>query len=202
MAAQKKSRYWAFVVYPDSAPGDWQEQLQLTGLRCAISPMHDRDKDPDGTEKKAHWHVIACWDGPTTQSAATAITDRLNAPRPLALNSVRGYYRYLTHKDNPDKFQYEDAEIQHLGGFNPSDYIDWTRSEQEAFKREIMQIIRDAELYEYADLLELLSDSGAYDLLSVAMNHTILFRGYLQSRAHRIRPPDMAEVKKIDPRAS
>ncbi len=181
----KKSRYWAFVVYPESAPEDWMQILQLSGLRAAVSPLHDKDLNPDEQEKKPHWHVIACWEGPTTFSAAKAITDKLSAPIPVPLNSVRGYYRYFTHKDNPEKFQYEEADIIHLGGFDPSDYIDWTRAEVDAMKRRIIQMVRDGNMTEYADLLEILADSEAFDLLSVAMNNTVLFRGYLQSRAGR-----------------
>lgn len=184
---KKKSRYWAFVLYPESAPPDWKQILQQTGLRFAVSPLHDKDFNADEHEKKPHWHVIACWDGPTTFAAVKAITDKLSAPGPQALNSVKGYYRYLTHKDNPEKYQYDEMEIQHLGGFDPADYIEWTRSELEAFKRQIIRIIRDADLFEYADLLEMLADSDSIDLLSVAMNNTVLFRGYLQSRAGRWR---------------
>ena len=181
----KKSRYWVIVPYPESVPVDWQEQLQLSGLRVAISPLHDKDVDEDGTPKKPHWHVIVCWDGPTTYSAAKALSDMLCAPAPQALNSVRGYYRYFTHMDNPEKYQYSADDIKHLGGFDPSDFIEWTRSEHEAMKREVLHLIREADLYEYADLLEILDDSQKYDLLSVATNNTMLFRGYLQSRAHR-----------------
>ena len=38
-----KKRNWAFVLYPESAPFDWSEQVQLTGLHCAISPLQDKD---------------------------------------------------------------------------------------------------------------------------------------------------------------
>ena len=38
-----KKRYWAMVLYPDSAPQNWEELLQETGLQCAISPLHDKD---------------------------------------------------------------------------------------------------------------------------------------------------------------
>ena len=43
-----KKRYWAFVLYPESAPSDWKDILQSTGLVCAISPYHDKDINPDG----------------------------------------------------------------------------------------------------------------------------------------------------------
>ena len=38
-----KKRNWAFVVYPESAPSDWIEQLQQRGVVGAISPLHDKD---------------------------------------------------------------------------------------------------------------------------------------------------------------
>ena len=61
-----KKRNWAFVLYPESAPDDWIEQLRQTGLQCAISPLHDKDIDPTGEPKKAHYHIILCYSGPTS----------------------------------------------------------------------------------------------------------------------------------------
>lgn len=203
MPKNEKGRHWGCIVYPESAPVDWIDRLRQTGLRIAISPLHDKDIEVDGSEedKKAHWHVILCWDnGTTTYSIVKSITDKLNAPAPLLLRSVRGTYRYFTHKDNPDKYQYDEHEIQHLGGFDPADYIEWTRSENEAFKREVMRIIRDADLLEYADLLEMLADNEAFDLLSVAMNNTMLYRGYLQSRKGRLYVPPMTEGERREAR--
>ena len=46
-----KKRNWAFIVYPDSAPADWQEILRQTGLQCVVSPLHDSDLDPTGEPK-------------------------------------------------------------------------------------------------------------------------------------------------------
>lgn len=80
-----KKRYWAFVLYPESAPEDWKEILQMTGLSCCVSPLHDKDINPTGEPKKAHYHVILCYSGPTTLKCVKAITDQLNQPRPIAL---------------------------------------------------------------------------------------------------------------------
>ena len=77
------------------------EQLQLSGAQFAISPLHDKDLNATGEPKKAHWHVIAVYGSPTTESNVKSLTERLNAPKPIPLEQVRGYYRYLTHKDNP-----------------------------------------------------------------------------------------------------
>jgi hypothetical protein len=185
---KQKSRYWAFVVYPEGnppAPTDWVDRLQQTGLKCAISPLHDCDLDPTGTPKKAHWHVIACWDGPTTANVVKAITDALNAPTAQALNSVGGYYRYLTHKDNPEKHQYSESDIKTLNGFNVADYCELTRREVNDTKIRLIEFIKERNLLEYSDLLEILLRDGMALELDIAMNQTVLFTGYLRSRRHR-----------------
>ena len=125
MAAVKK-RNWTFVLYPESAPEDWREQLQKTGLLCAISPLHDRDVNPDGEVKKAHYHVILCYSGPTSYDVVKRLTDSLSQPIPQPLEQVRGMYRYFTHKDNPDKAQYCDDDISTINGFDIRDFVELT----------------------------------------------------------------------------
>jgi len=121
-----KKRNWAFVVYPTkeqldilnsrydgsdgygTLPDNWIEILQLSGLQYAVSPIHDKDENPDKTIKKPHYHVIVSYGSPTTYNNVKSLTDSLNAPIPQALEQIRGYYRYLTHKDNPEKYQYDE----------------------------------------------------------------------------------------------
>ena len=67
------------MVYPESAPSDWIEQLQQRGVVGAISPLHDKDLNATGEPKKAHWHVIVTYEGPTAQSVVERLTERLNA---------------------------------------------------------------------------------------------------------------------------
>jgi len=192
-----KKRNWAFVLYPESAPSDWMEQLQATGLPIAISPLHDRDLDPTGEPKKAHHHIILCFSGPTTYNSVKAITDNLGQPIPQPLESVRGYYRYLTHKDNPDKVQYSEADIQHLNGFNILDFAELTRSEVFQMKRTILSIIRELQLTEYSDLIFYLEDAGLYGEMEVATNHTIFFDAVLRSCRYKITKMDA--TARIDP---
>jgi len=187
MAKNVKKRHWACVVYPDSAPDNWRDILQQTGLQCAISPMHDADMNADETEKKAHWHVIMCWPGPTTFTVAKAITDKLYAPIPQALESVRGYYRYLTHKDNPEKVQYDERDIVCINGFNIADFIELTRSEITAIKSNLIKLIRQESIAEYSRLLEFLQDADMLTELDIASSNTILFNTYIRSRKYAIK---------------
>lgn len=182
MAKIVKKRNWAFVLYPESAPADWREQLQLTGLQCAISPLHDKDVNADGTPKKAHYHVIVCYSGPTSYNVVKGLTDSLNQPIPQALEQVRGYYRYLTHKDNPDKYQYSESEITTINGFDIAEYVEMTKSEVLAIKQELTNLIREKDIIEYQDFMDYISDNLDKSRFDVASSNTIYFNTYIKSK--------------------
>lgn len=176
-----KKRYWAFVLYPESAPENWREILQQTGLSICVSPLHDKDINPTGEKKKAHYHIILCYSGPTTFKCVKSITDSLNQPIPIALEQVRGYFRYLTHKDNPEKYQYDEKEITTINDFDIDNYNDLSVSQINAIKIELQKIIRDNNIFEYCDLLNYLLDNDLLSYLDVAQNNTILFNTYITS---------------------
>ena len=145
-----KKRNWAFVLYPESAPNNWLDLLQQTGLQFCVSPLHDKDLNADNTLKKAHYHIILIYDGPTTYNNVRQLTESLGQPIPQPLEQVRGYYRYLTHKDNPEKYQYDEKDILTFNGFSIKDFIELTTSEVMQIKKSIQQFIRDNEILEYS----------------------------------------------------
>ena len=61
-----KTRAWTFIVYPDSAPSDWRDIIDDLHIPWVESPLHDRDQNPMGDQKKPHWHVLIYSDGPKT----------------------------------------------------------------------------------------------------------------------------------------
>lgn len=182
-----KKRNWAFVLYPESAPADWREQLQKTGLPCAISPLHDRDMNATGEPKKPHYHVMVFYQGPTSYNVVKRLTDGLNQPIPQVVEQVRGYYRYLTHMDNPEKAQYAVSEIRTLNGFDIGDFVEMSKSEVTKVLRALMDYIRENDLTEYADLMDMTMCEGVPpDWFDVAASHTLFFTGYLKSRRYRV----------------
>ena len=114
------------MCYPESLPDNWQDILIESGVPFAISPLHDRDMNPDNTEKKPHYHIILNYDNTTTYNNVVRFLEPFNCPIPQPLESIRGYYRYLTHKDNPEKFQYDEAEIICFNGFDSSNFTELT----------------------------------------------------------------------------
>ena len=184
MADNTKKRNWTFVLYPESAPKDWLEQLKLSGLMAAISPLHDKDLNPTGEPKKAHHHVLLVYSGPTTYNAVSKFTASLNSTVPQALESVRGMYRYFSHKDNPEKYQYDEGEIVTVNGFNIADLVELTKSEVNEIKRNVLQLIREVGICEYAGLVDFLVDNELWAEYDVAINNTLFFNTYITSRRY------------------
>ena len=182
-----------------TVPDNWKQRLQLSGLQYAISPLHDKDKleDGSGKTKKPHYHVIVCYGSPTTYNNVKSLTDSLNSPIPQALEQVRGYYRYLTHKDNPEKYQYDEKEIQTGGGFNIADFVELSKNEITEIVFKLQSLIREQDLTEYEAFMDYVQDNCDRTVYDVASTHTIFFNTYLSSRRHRAaQPVKVIEVDK------
>lgn len=176
-----KSRYWAFVLYPESAPDDWQDVLIQTGLPIIISPLHDKDKNADGSQKKAHYHVILIYPNTTTFNSIKRITDSLNQPHPQYINALRGYYNYLTHKDNPEKFQYNENDIKSFNGFHKDDYFQLNPSDENEIYSKLENIIIEHEIKEFYHLIIFLKYENLIDELNFIRRHTIYFKEFINS---------------------
>ena len=175
-----KKRYWAMVLYPESAPPDWREKLQATGIQCAISPLHNQDVNPDNTKKKEHYHIILCYEGPTTFNNVNSLCESLNQPIPQPLEQLRGYYRYLVHKDNPEKYQYSQDLITTLNGFDVNNYLELTNDQVLSGMKVLVQLINDNDIFEYCDLINMVNEMDRiyYDL---AFKHTFFLTSYIRS---------------------
>ena len=181
-----KKRNWTFVLYNDSCAKDWQEYLTSTGVPFSYA-YHDKDKTEIGEPKKPHDHVLMCFDGPTTYNTMLDHAKRVGAANDVVqpVGSVRGIVRYFCHKDNPDKYQYPEDIIQCRNGFDPSDYFCMTVTQQKAFKRKVTSFIRDNDIEEYADLIDLLMDSDEGEMYDIASQNTFYFTQYIKSRRNK-----------------
>ena len=123
MATQKatdtRTRNFATVVYPESAPEDWKEILFTHCVPAFISPLHDKDINPTGEPKKPHYHVMLMFEGKKSVAQVEEIFSSINGVGCEVVKSVRGYARYLCHLDNPEKYQYDASEVTCLA----SDYL-------------------------------------------------------------------------------
>lgn len=182
----EKNRNWTFLIYPDSAPENWFELLQDTGLPFAISPLHNKDLNPTGEQKKPHYHCVVCFPGPTTYNKVNNdICQMLNSPIPKRVLSIVGIYRYFTHKDNPEKYQYNEEDIKTSNGFDIAEYNALTSSQVLIIMKTIQQLIIDKKIYEYSDLMDFLLKEDTVDFYNIASSHTLFFDRYLSSRRNK-----------------
>lgn len=181
-----KERYWTFVCYPESVKETWKEDLQSLGLQCAISPLHDKDINANGEVKKPHYHVLLCFNGPTTYNKVKCICDSIGATIPQRVLSCKGMIRYFTHKDNPEKAQYNDSDITTINGLDIKSFSDLTTSQVLHIKKEIVKYINENKIYSYDFLVDLYAyDSSMNDYFQVLTCNTIFFNTYIKCRKER-----------------
>ena len=178
-----KERYWAFIMYEDSRPENWREILEETMLPIAISPRHDMDiKDEEtGEVKKPHYHVIVCFNGPTTYKRAMEIAGSVGANTVKRILSVKGMYDYFTHKWNDNKAKYSEEDIIHINGFNILEY-GLTNREIERMKREIVRIIKERNIKEYCKLYDIFNEENNEDFCEIVSKNVMFFNSYLKSK--------------------
>lgn len=181
-------RSWAFVMYPDSMPENWEEIISNTGLPIAISPLHDKDINPTGDVKKPHYHVICYYENSTTyNNVKTNVCDLLNATIPQKLESIRGMFRYHIHLDNPEKYQYDDRYRRFFNGFDIDLANKLTRTETLKLLLDIYKYCDDNKISEYCDLVRSLQQNDCINLLDVITFNTLPVKTFLESKRYKLR---------------
>ncbi|NLD20358.1 MAG: replication protein [Clostridiales bacterium] len=182
-----RTRNWTFILYPDSAPENWQYIISSFHIAWASSPLHDSDLNGDGSEKKPHWHVLLAYDGVKTYEQVLAITQMCNGTIPNKVHSTKALIRYFAHLDNPDKHQYTTSDIQCFNGFDISIYLKPTSSERYIIIREILQFIDDNYIIEYQDLINYAMKEHFDDWFPVLCdNSSYICCQYIKSQRHRV----------------
>ena len=185
MSVEKKdtrSRIFATIVYPESAPENWKDILASHFIPAFISPLHDKDLNPTGEEKKAHYHVIIMFEGKKSLNQVEEIFSSIGGVGCERVKSLRGYARYLCHMDNPEKVQYEQNEVISLCG---ADYIGTIGLVIDKYKAigEMIVFCKEKNIFSYSELLEYCY-SDRFDWFRVLCdNGTVVIKEYLKSRS-------------------
>lgn len=191
MTKNVKSRNWTFLVYPESAPENWEDILMgCTYCYC----LHDKDVNKDtGKLKKAHIHVLLAFDGTTTYNAVKDLTDRLNSPIPQPARSLRGMIRYLIHADNKNKYHYNREDIVSVGmdqeieqAFTPKKTDEDKKNDHVTERKKLVHIIDSENLIDWDQLNVVLDKLDDTDLTIFADNHAYLVTQWLKSNWRKL----------------
>lgn len=170
-----RTRNFATVVYPESAPEGWQDILVSQFIPAFISPLHNEDLNPTGEKKKEHYHVILMFDSVKTVEQAQEVFDLIGGVGCEKVQSIRGYARYLCHLDNPEKAQYQVDDVRALCGADYSSIIGLVTDKYKAID-EIMDFCDDNNIFSYRELMKycrkerrdwfrVLCDNGTYVIM-------------------------------------
>lgn len=176
---------WAFIVYPDSAPERWLSMLEEYYVPFAVSPIHDKDINPDGSQKKPHYHVLFTF-GQSKKSfkQLAEISKSVNGTNLINVDSVKGYFRYFTHMDNPEKYQYSGIDIKCLNGFDSDNFLRPSSACRQENLRKMVQFIEDNNILEFSDFVNICSMTPEYNewFIMLCDNSTVFISAYIKSR--------------------
>lgn len=177
----KRGRNWGIVVYPDSLPKNWKEIISTEPV--AISPLHDKDVNPDGEKKKPHYHLVLNYKGNKSFEQIDEIARALKAPIPQRISSLTGAVRYLTHMDNPEKYQYDNADIQTFGGFDLESCLALSTGDKRQSLRDMLTFISENEIMHLKDFADYCMSEEApaawFELLTE--RNTLFIKEYIKS---------------------
>ena len=176
-----RKRNFGTLVYPESAPENWQDTLSEFHIPAFISPLHDSDINPDGSIKKPHYHVMIMFEGTKTNEQAKEIFNAIGGVGLEIVQSVRGYARYFCHLDNPEKFQYDLEGVRSLCGADYAGVISLVTDKYKAIG-EMIDFCCENDIISYAFLLEYCR-INRFDWFRVLCdNGTVVMKEYLKSR--------------------
>lgn len=184
--ADKRTRNWTFIVYPESAPDNWRVQLDDHHLEWVESPLHDLDLNATGEPKKEHYHILILFNGNKSFDQVVEITSSINATIPQQCHNAKALVRYMAHLDNPEKHQYNQGDIKSHGGVEISDLLKPSASERHSIVIEMIQFIKDNRIVEFQDLVDYAIVERRNDWFPVLNDtSTIFISAYLKSARHR-----------------
>ena len=187
-----KSKYFCAVLYPDSSSYDTDKLIKSLAeehFSFAVSPIHDRDIEENGSLKKGHYHLLLAYSSATTLTNIRGWFKFCGMPD-SDLHSVRvcasgvGYFRYLTHKDNPEKAQYDVNDIR---VFNDSDGLFKKFSKTASDKIDdlvrIFQIVDELDTISFHSLVQylMLNERDLFKLLTSSSALAICVKEYQRS---------------------
>ena len=196
-----RAKNWVFILYPESAPENWRSLLGEYHIQWIESPLHDKDTndDEEHTPKKPHYHIMLCFPSLKSYEQAKEVTDSLNCPIPQAVKSMVGQVRYFAHLDNPEKYQYNRADVVGHGGIDVQGIID-TGADKIQVLMEILTFIQVNRVYRFNTLVDFAMKNNQTWFRLLANGYTRFVTEYLRDMYHEEQENRLDKIKAEDDR--
>lgn len=192
----KRTRNWTFIVYPEDVPQDWRELLDEARFRWVEGPVHDKDVNADGLPKKTHVHCLAMFDAIKRQEQVVDILQSvfgasesgsiIGVATPQQVADRGALVRYMAHLDNPEKAQYDVADIVGHNGADPAELLHYSATEMRLMIVAMEEYIDEHNITELADFAAAIRYDNPEWHTILATKMTIYFNAYLRSRQRKV----------------
>lgn len=194
-----RTRNWTFILYPDSAPENWRDILDELHLEWVESPLHDKDLNPTGELKKAHYHVLLLFGGNKSYEQILELISPLNCTIPQKVANAKSLVRYMAHLDNPDKVQYKKSDIVAHGGIELADLLKQSASTRYLMINEMLEYIESNQVMEIQDLMNYARLEKFEDWFPLLCdNSAYIVNQYIKSQRHRAQARVIPSPANID----
>lgn len=104
----KKYRHWLILLYEDSKSYNFKDTLRILKSNKKYAYIKHF---PESNEKKEHFHCIISLDNATKKST---LAKKLGVQENYIdeVKNLRSICRYLIHKDDDDKYQYDIEQVK------------------------------------------------------------------------------------------
>ena len=197
----ERRKVWTGIFYPDSAPpeAEWKEAMSQMHMKIWVSPPHDKDKWTEsdeqknpkhkaGSVKKNHRHFLAEYEVQVDRQQFLDDFAFLNGGENVKyVRSLRSMVRYLCHLDDPEKAQYDKADVLTFGGAD-LDLVEQlgTHERHEALKA-MRVFIRDNNIVDFCDFVDYCDECESAWAYLLDDNSSYVIEKYIKSRRYKLR---------------
>lgn len=184
MSSSERQRVFATVIYPESAPENFREIVESWHVEAFLSPLHDKDVNPTGEMKKAHYHLLVRFSGMKSVEQVKVLFMDIRAVGIEKVQSFIGMARYLCHLDNPEKAQYEKKDVLCFSGIDYYETIEKSADVLNTIK-EMSRFVLKNDIFTLGALFEYADNENKEDWIRVlTMKSTLWFTALVKSNAY------------------
>lgn len=196
--AGQRTRNWAVIFYPEDLPEDWKQLIDEQHVKWIEGPLHDKDVNATGEAKKPHIHALMMFESVRTLEqvetllqgifGASEANTIIGVAKPQMAGDRCAVVRYMAHMDNPDKAQYDVADIVGHNGADPAEILRYSATETREMIVAMEKFIEQNGITELCDFSEAIRDERQEWHTLVATKMTMYFNAFIRSRRHKLHP--------------
>ena len=153
------------------------------GVKCAVSPLHDKDVKPDARPRNRTGHVVFAYDGKRPKTKANARLSRRLARGLRRAQPVQHDALPYAQKGRQDQGAVLDLDVLTFGGYEYKRYVETKRTKARHHPGKnggkFSRWWRDYGLNDFADLAEYLMQEDT-ELFAITMRKNVFLRAVPQ----------------------